>query len=415
MSEPLRNLADIYYGKSPASVLVEESDIPIFGTGGEYGRASRALFNGPAIVVPRKGSLGNPHFVSVPFWAADTTYAVVPKPTIDARWLYYSLDAYDLTKLNEATGVPSINRDWLYRILFYRPLCSEQRHIAEILRTLDETIEQTEALIAKYQQIKAGLMHDLFTRGVTLDGRLRPPRDEAPQLYKQCPFGWIPKEWTLGRLIDYLDSNVGIKPGPFGSSITKDTYTPSGFRVYGQEQVIAGRLDIGNYYISPQKFSELRGFEVLAGDVLISLVGTVGCVLVVEPPFEPGLINPRLMRLRPATGVVIPRYLKHLLLSSVIQRQLNVLAGGGTMPVINGKVIRRLYAPSIGVDEQRFIVDRLDSIDEYIDSLGRSRQAHAQKARAYARPLNRPRARGGPRGRRGVVTPACLPYAQNGY
>ena len=39
---------------------------------------------------------------------------------------------------------------------------------------VDRAIEQTEALIAKYEQIKTGLMHDLFTRGVTTDGRLRP-------------------------------------------------------------------------------------------------------------------------------------------------------------------------------------------------------------------------------------------------
>ena len=36
-----------------------------------------------------------------------------------------------------------------------------QRKIATILSTIDTVIEQTEALIEKYQHIKAGLMHDL--------------------------------------------------------------------------------------------------------------------------------------------------------------------------------------------------------------------------------------------------------------
>ena len=40
-------------------------------------------------------------------------------------------------------------------------------------------------------------MHDLFTRGVTPDGKLRPTRAEAPQLYKESPLGWIPKEWEV--------------------------------------------------------------------------------------------------------------------------------------------------------------------------------------------------------------------------
>ncbi|MEX5280377.1 MAG: restriction endonuclease subunit S [Nitrospiraceae bacterium] len=200
MSKCLRDIADVHYGKSPTDVLTEDSPIPIIGTGGIYGRASRAMYNGPAVIVPRKGSLGNPQYVGEPCWPVDTTYAVIPKTGVDAKWLYYSLAAFDLTKLNEATGVPSIGRDWLYKVPVGSEEYGEQRRIAEILSTVDEAIEQTEALIAKYQQIKAGLMHDLFTRGVTPDGRLRPTRVEAPHLYKESPLGWIPKEWEVVRL-----------------------------------------------------------------------------------------------------------------------------------------------------------------------------------------------------------------------
>ena len=70
-----------------------------------------------------------------------------------------------------------------------------QEKIARILQTIDQTIEKTEALIEKYQHIKAGLMHDLFTRGIGADGKLRPPHEQAPELYQQTPIGWIPKEW----------------------------------------------------------------------------------------------------------------------------------------------------------------------------------------------------------------------------
>jgi type I restriction enzyme S subunit len=82
----------------------------------------------------------------------------------------------------------------------------QQRRIAEILSTVDEAIEQTEAMIEKTKTIKAGLMHDLFTRGVTKDGQLRPPREEAPQLYKESLLGWIPNEWTCDRLERWLQA-----------------------------------------------------------------------------------------------------------------------------------------------------------------------------------------------------------------
>ena len=62
MSEQLANLATTYYGNSPTEVLDEDGPFPIVGTGGVYGQANRAMFSGPAVVVPRKGSLGNPQF-----------------------------------------------------------------------------------------------------------------------------------------------------------------------------------------------------------------------------------------------------------------------------------------------------------------------------------------------------------------
>ncbi len=172
MFKPLAELAGIHYGKSPAIVLAEESEIPVVGTGGAYCFASRPLFSGPAIVVPRKGSLGNPSYLGRPFWASDTTYAVVAHRGFDTKWLYYSLANFDLSRLNEATGVPSISRDWLRRIEFRVPAQPEQERIAEILTTLDRTIEQTQALIEKFGRITEGLLHQLLSQGVSEQDRV---------------------------------------------------------------------------------------------------------------------------------------------------------------------------------------------------------------------------------------------------
>lgn len=302
---------------------------------------------------------------------------------VDVRFLYHRmrLGVEDLKKLNQGTSINGIIRSDLFAYPIQLPTLPQQRRIAEILSTLDEAIEQTEALIAKHQQIKAGLMHDLFTRGVTPDGHLRRTREQAPDLYKESPLGWIPKEWDVGRLSQYLDPLAGIKPGPFGSSLTKDNYVATGFRVYGQEQVIAGTLEIGDYCITEEKFLEMAAFEVVADDVLISMVGTVGCVLVVKPPFERGIINPRLMRLRPARGIVLSGFLKHLLLSANVRRQLEILAGGGTMPVINGRIIRRLVIPLLSLDEQARMIARIDALDETIASLAEALAKFRQQKR----------------------------------
>jgi type I restriction enzyme S subunit len=228
--------------------------------------------------------------------------------------------------------------------------------IAVVLDTLDSAIHETEAIIAKLKAVKQGLLHDLLTRGIDANGELRPLQTEAPHLYKESPLGWIPKEWKVETIVHYLDRDIGIKPGPFGSSIKKDSYSKTGFKVYGQEQVIGGDQDLGDYFIPLLKYRELSDFSVASGDVLISLVGTIGRVLVLRDPLQPGLINPRLMRLRPDQRVARPDFVGLLLLSPAVTRQLLAFAGGGTMPVINKRVISSVLVPLIPREEQDAIL-----------------------------------------------------------
>jgi hypothetical protein len=63
------------------------------------------------------------------------------------------------------------------------------------------------------------LMHELFTRGILPNGQLRPPRQEAPQLYKKSPLGWIAKEWSCPTISQILAKSAWpMRSGPFGSS-----------------------------------------------------------------------------------------------------------------------------------------------------------------------------------------------------
>ena len=88
----------------------------------------------------------------------------------------------------------------------------QQRWVAEVLSRLDDSIERTEALIEKHQQIKAGLMHDLFTRGVRASGELRPTRSAAPKLYREQSGSWIPEGWQFERLDDLALRGSGHTP-----------------------------------------------------------------------------------------------------------------------------------------------------------------------------------------------------------
>jgi type I restriction enzyme S subunit len=85
----------------------------------------------------------------------------------------------------------------------------EQTKIAEILSCIDTAIEQTEAMIAKQQRIKTGLMQDLLSKGIDEHGNIRTEQTHA---FKDSELGRIPLEWELKQLGDIFQLKSGITP-----------------------------------------------------------------------------------------------------------------------------------------------------------------------------------------------------------
>ena len=139
---------------------------------------------------------------------SSTVSKLTPNGKLISALLYYLLlfNFEWIQNRRTGTGVPHVPKD-LGRILKLNyPVSADlQTKIAAVLQTTDQTIDKTKALIEKYQQIRMGLMHDLFTRGIGDDGKLRPPREQAPELYQETPFGWIPREWIFGTCADVCE------------------------------------------------------------------------------------------------------------------------------------------------------------------------------------------------------------------
>ena len=140
-----------------------------------------------------------------------------PKANVDPTFLTFQLVALNRSSAiwryqQQTTGLINLKvHDYLGHPV-WTPSLPTQRKIASILSTIDTAIEQTEALIEKYQHIKAGLMHDLFTRGVLPNGQLRPPREQAPELYQETAIGWIPMAWQYELLDNLAHRGSGHTP-----------------------------------------------------------------------------------------------------------------------------------------------------------------------------------------------------------
>ena len=174
-----------------------------------------------------------------------------------------------------------------------------------------------------------------------------------------------PKGWDM-QLIEEVVANEknALKAGPFGSALKKEYYVASGYKIYGQEQVISGDCTFGDYYIDEERYKSLENCAVQAGDVLISLVGTYGKLLIMPEVFEPGIINPRLMKITFDKEKINPYYFKFFFQSESLKRALSENTHGGTMDILNLGIVRKIAMPLPPLKLQNEFADFVHQVDK---------------------------------------------------
>ncbi len=234
-----------------------------------------------------------------------------------------------------------------------------QRKIASILDCIDTAIERTEALIAKYRQIKTGLMHDLFTRGVLPNGQMRPSREQAPELYQETAIGWIPKEWEVsGLAAKGRPGSNWIRTGPFGSALKGEHW-----QVYGHPVITIGALGEGDFshkellFVGERDAARLRDFQLKVGDVVFSRVADVGRSVVVRDDQVGWIMSSNLMRIAIEESVARPDFLQMALASDArVKAQIRARVNSGGRDVANSEVLNQLRFVWPSLTEQDQIV-----------------------------------------------------------
>lgn len=267
---------------------------------------------------------------------ADGVKILRPKIEADLKYLYYYLRQLNLPDAGYSRHFKYLKRTEI--VLLSLP---EQRRIAAIL-------DQAEALRANRRGALAQL--DSLSQSIFVEMFGDPKTN--------------PKGWQCAEMPDVVIGKYGIKAGPFGSSLKKEDYTPAGYRIYGQEQVIAGRFDIGDYYIGERKFEQLKNCAVHEGDVLVSLVGSFGKVLVVPPGIEPGIINPRLLKITPNYQLITSEFLAATLTLPATQTAFERMAHGGTMGILNAGLLKQLVIMLPPLALQLEFANRMSKVEE---------------------------------------------------
>lgn len=175
------------------------------------------------------------------------------------------------------------------------------------------------------------------------------------------------EDWEQRKVTELLkNSSSAMKIGPFGSALKKEYFVEEGIKVYAQENAFTGDFSMGDYYITEDKYKELKSCELYPGDLVISMMGTIGACAIFPKNAEKGIMNSHLLRLQ-FNNEVIPEYIMYLLRDSVlIRKQIDRLSVGSIMSGLSSSVVKKLVFPIPKLAEQKRIVEYLDSIDRLI-------------------------------------------------
>ena len=139
----------------------------LYGSTGIIGRTDKALYDGKLVLVARVGAnAGFLQIINEPCGITDNTLILKPKG-IDAFYLYYFLQHFNLNRLIFGSGQPLITGGMLKKVKVSLGTISEQSKIVKFLSLLDERIAVQSRLIDRLQSLIKGIMVKLQQQGLS--------------------------------------------------------------------------------------------------------------------------------------------------------------------------------------------------------------------------------------------------------
>lgn len=286
--EYLRGNAQVEYARGAInSVRVFDGETVLLWDGSNAGEVFRG----------RKGLL------------ASTMSRVKHGEEFDSNYFYYAVKHFEpyLKGQTSGSGIPHVDKEIFGKIELLVFPTDEQKQIAKILSTLDQAIEQTEAIIAKQQHIKTGLMQDLLTKGIDENGNIR---SETTYEFKDSSLGRIPVEWDV---INLKNLSIG---GAQNGFFKKPELVGSGFKLINVSEIYQSfGINTNDYSVERvnAKANDLLRYGVAEGDLFFTrsslvLEGIAHCNII-QFINEPTLFECHVIRIKPDKTKIVPEFL----------------------------------------------------------------------------------------------------------
>ena len=185
------------------------------------------------------------------------------------------------------------------------------------------------------------------------------PKFKNEDLTYNTPDNWINLPWK--SIVS--NNKYAMKRGPFGSSLKKEFFVDDGIVVYEQGHAINNDPFRHRYYISDEKYKELKAFTVKGGDMIISCSGvTLGRICLLPDDADVGVINQALLKIDINEEIILKKFFLLLFRSETFQRLIFKKSQGTAMPNMVGmKELKEIPIPIPSIEEQEEIIKEIES------------------------------------------------------
>jgi len=308
----LGDIIKIYNGKAHQS-LEEVGNFPVFGSGGLMGYTRDFIYNGEAILLPRKGTLSNIQYLNNKFWVVDTTYyAVVDKEKANTYFVWNYLKTLNLANLNSGSAVPSMTQKAYQDIEISLPDLPTQTAIARILSSLDDKIELNNKINKELESLARTIYEYWFVQNAG-------------------------EKWERKSLGEYIQSTGGFA---FKSTEWKNEGYPT-IKIKDIQEDNTLNFN-GIDYVSKDTSIDDK-FVAKAGEVVIAMTGaTIGKVAVVPFHSDKIYVNQRVGIFKSPNPLEKLPFLINSLNQNYVREMIFLIASGAAQPNISNEQINSI-------------------------------------------------------------------------
>jgi len=300
-------------------------------------------------------------------YATTEVWVLHPKEEVNIlkEYLFYYLRRSKIRsdlagKMEGSTGRQRLPKVVLRNLELHSPPLNEQEEIVSILNTVQDAIEQTEAVIQATRELKKSMMKHLFTYGSV-------PVDQTDQVeLKETEIGQIPEDWEVVELQE-LANVKGGKRLPKGKDLVDKITNHPYLRVKDFKDGSIDKTELK--YLTEDIFEEISRYTISKEDVFISIAGTIGVTGTIPSELDGANLTENAAKIMITDTAVLDKdYLKYFLSNPAAQHQIDIRTTKTSQPKLALTRLRQLPIQLPDIQTQIKISETLNSFESKINT-----------------------------------------------